>query len=147
MGWVPDGHAQDKRLRFNGPMRIFRKGAIMKKSILVLAAVAALGTGGAFAQAAGASSEAGPVYNYYDYLRNQHANSPTPDYPYGVTYPHAYGVPYAVLPNGAVIAQPRYSNRIYDRDRDGIADAQDRDRDGDGVRNSRDRYPNDPRYR
>jgi hypothetical protein len=38
----------------------------------------------------------------------------------------------------------RYAN---DLDRDGIPNARDRDRDGDGVRNSRDRYPNNPRRR
>jgi hypothetical protein len=128
-------------------MRILRKGATMKKSILILAAAAALGAGSAFAQAAGASSEGGPVYNYYDYLRSQNADSKGPDYPYLGSL--AYGVPYAVLPNGALAAVPRYysNNRVWDRDRDGIADSRDRDRDGDGVRNSRDRYPDDPRYR
>jgi hypothetical protein len=123
----------------------------MKKTISVLVAVAALaGLGVAQAQDGGAECQAsGRCGNVgrdkgldsngnYD-PRIAQENAARGIYPYvpgTYAYPGVYGYP-QVLANGQLV-QP-YALGQYPRTS--------RDRDGDGVRNSRDRYPDDPRYR
>lgn len=83
------------------------------------------------------------------------------DYPVaapGTLRPDQIPSPYAERrysqPEGYAYGYPRWDGYAYgypralvDQDGDGIEDHLDNDRDGDGVRNSRDRYPDDPRYR
>lgn len=111
----------------------------MKKVMLVVAAAAAMaGAGGAFAQSAdcargmlghdpcGASGQVIPIppnggdarYDYRHYWPG--AVLGAAPYGYGYQYPQVV---------------PRYNNGTR------------HDRDGDGVRNNRDRHPDDPRYR
>ena len=112
----------------------------MKKLILASAAVAAL------ASAAPAA------------MASQAAADPTPwDRP-GFEQPQAHWPAPYMLPDGrwvvpqayapAQVYRPyAYRGRLGDIDGDGIRDRHDEDRDGDGTRNSRDRYPDDYRYR
>jgi hypothetical protein len=119
----------------------------MKKLILVMAAAAAMAGGSAFAQAnspqfTGVQSSAQQEYP------NPYGNSGwTPDMAYGggpsggaQVYPRWYqpGDLPLILSDGRLVTQPRYVTPYQPSNRD---------RDGDGVRNSRDRYPDDPRYR
>jgi hypothetical protein len=112
----------------------------MKKLILALAVAGAAGLAMAqsgSAECAGAASNPnafpdscfggpqGRPYQGYQIFRGQaYNNNPWGLIAQGVPYRGGYSVPYASL-------YPRTRN----------------DRDGDGVRNRRDRYPDDPRYR
>jgi hypothetical protein len=112
----------------------------MKKLILVLAATATLAGGQALAQAnLPQFTGVQPGVTHPEYPQAYGNSGWTPDMAYGNNnYPYHSGqVPFVlsdgrwVLPQ-AVVPAYRPSSR---------------DRDGDGVRNSRDRYPDDPRYR
>lgn len=133
----------------------------MKKLILALAAVSALGTGAAFAQAnaVGNSTQPGvtnPEYGPADVYGN---SGWTPDRAFSSPGQPSYRGSVIALPDGRLVVPQAYANnnyvyrpyayrgRIGDIDGDGVRDSRDTDRDGDGVRNSRDRYPDDYRYR
>jgi hypothetical protein len=127
----------------------------MKKAILSTVAALALGAAstGAFADAecqAGSAWGGKPgcgnsvvvpqaqpqVYGGHD----QGASGWSPDMAYG-QQGYYYGLPGVlgqILADGRVVPQYQYQ-APYART--------DRDRDGDGIRNNRDRYPDDPRYR
>lgn len=134
----------------------------MKKLMLSLAAVAALASGGAWAQ--GADCQAGSAWgtppgcgNPSDNTLIYGNNSGWPPangnvYSYGYALPGvlgALGLP-QVINNGSVYTTPD-GRRVYVDPNTGIAYAQNSrrswDRDGDGIANNRDRYPDDPRYR
>ena len=124
----------------------------MKKLVLSLAAVAAFASAGAWAQGAdcqagsawgtpagcGNPSDApGPLYRGNDGV-NVYNNSGWPPansnaYPYGYAVPGVLGA----LGFPQIVQSQRYPQYQASRN----------DRDGDGVRNSRDRHPDDPRYR
>ena len=115
----------------------------MKKLVLSLAAVAALaGTPGAWADAecqAGSAWGAKPGCGAADEPTVPRLNN---GLPITLAQPGWYAVPYADGNNVAYPVDPRTGiaypqHRRYNRN----------DRDGDGVRNSRDRYPDDARYR
>jgi hypothetical protein len=137
-------------------MRVPREEFTMKKLVLSLAAVAAFACGGAGAQ--GAVCQAGaawgtpagcghpgdaPGYGYGNVYRNDgvnvYNNSGWPPansnaYPYGYALPGVLGA----------LGFPQIAQQypVYPQNQ-----ARRNDRDGDGVRNSRDRYPDDARYR
>jgi hypothetical protein len=112
----------------------------MKKLILCAAAAAALaGTGGAFAQSAecarsmDGSDPCGPVTNPVYRSGPPYVLNPNQPYTYGGWPGQVLGAgPWGLTVPQAVIPQYNVTRR---------------DRDGDGVRNNRDRYPDDPRYR
>ena len=130
----------------------------MKKAILSTVAALALGAAstGAFADAecqAGSAwggkpgcgnvvvvPQAQPQYGGVD----PGASGWSPDMAYGQNNGYYYGgVPGVlgqVLSDGRVVPLPQYQYRAP-------YTPTERDRDGDGVRNNRDRYPDDPRYR
>ncbi len=105
-----------------------------KKHILAAAAVALLAAGGAMAQ----SNDRGVYQGDPGYG----GSGWHPGQVYGAD---AYGSPNVIsqariLRDGRLVAPGYYGYATpYERTS--------RDRDGDGVRNSRDRYPDDPRYR
>lgn len=109
----------------------------MKKLMLSVLAIAALSTGAAWAQDGGAEAQAGsawrqkPDYGPAPGTPEYYGNSGWP--PAQQIYPYGYG-DRAQAPRAA----PAYPYVP-------LARASRRDRDGDGVRNSRDRYPDDPR--
>jgi hypothetical protein len=129
----------------------------MKKLIYSVAAAAALVAGGAWAQ--GADCQAGSAWGQKPGCGATDAAPPiagnsgwTPPYYYpeqavvpGVAYPpFAQAYPQQVYPyasNGTQVwVDPSTGAQYSIRPRAN-------DRDGDGVRNNRDRYPDDPRYR
>ena len=120
----------------------------MKKTISILLAAAALaGVGMAQAQDGGAECQASGRCGHqareqgldangnYD-PRIAQENAARGIYPQGAYYGGIYGFP-QIIANGQLV-QPHIFGQ-YPRTN--------RDRDGDGVRNSRDRYPDDGRYR
>lgn len=117
----------------------------MKKLIYVLAAASALAGGAAFAQATDPQFTGVQQGNTQPQYPNPYGNSGwTPDMAYGgngnvYIYPRAYGV--EQLPY--ILSDGRWGSQQYVTP----YARTNRDRDGDGVRNSRDRYPDDPRYR
>ena len=117
----------------------------MKKLILAMTAAAALAGGTAFAQA-NSPQFTGVQGSAQQEYPNPYGNSGwTPDMAYGSgpsggsVHPRWYlpGELPILLSDGRLIT-PRYATPYQPSNRD---------RDGDGVRNSRDRYPDDPRYR
>ena len=115
----------------------------MKKLILVLAGAAALAGGTAFAQATSPDfTGVQPGVTHPEYPQAYGNSGWTPDKAYGYNngYPYNRGqLPYILSDGRLVVPQvPQYVTP-YARTN--------RDRDGDGIRNSRDRYPDDPRYR
>jgi len=117
----------------------------MKKLILSAMTVAALTVGGAaFAQDGGAECQAGSAWGNNPGCgasSTPYQASPNPGTYYG--YPYygqlgALGVPQILADGRLIVPQQRFVTP-YTPSR--------RDRDGDGIRNSRDRYPDDPRYR
>jgi hypothetical protein len=132
----------------------------MKKTLSVLMMAAALGgvgmaahaqDGGAECQASGRCGNVGRDKgldangNYDQRIADDNASKGIypPNYGY---YPwgNAYGLP-GVIADGRWGQNYGYNNTPY-----AYASPYartERDRDGDGVRNSRDRYPDDPRYR
>lgn len=131
----------------------------MKKPVLAIAAVIALGAGSVFAQAnvVGNGMPDPPAEVAPHDVYGNSGWTPEQAYGYGVPNRSYRGV-YA-LPDGRLVVPQAYANnnyvyrpyasrgRIGDIDGDGVRDRRDTDRDGDGVRNSRDRYPDDYRYR
>jgi hypothetical protein len=112
----------------------------MKKLIYAAAAIAALvAAGPSFAQSAecqaGSAWGAQPGCDSASMPPSVYGNSGWPPAGAGYTYPYlAQALPQFVTPYAYSV--PR-SQRVYPSRRD---------RDGDGVRNSQDRYPDDPRY-
>jgi len=113
----------------------------MKKLILVFASAAAFAGGSAAYAQANSPQFTGvqPGTSQPEYPQPYGNSGWTPDQAYGSkNYPYYGGQLPIILSDGrwvlpqAVVPAYRPSNR---------------DRDGDGVRNSRDRYPDDPRYR
>lgn len=108
----------------------------MKKHILTAAAIGLLAAGGAMAQPnnlqPGDPAYGGQIYGNSGW---------TPDQAYGGqnvwVYPNIISQS-QILRDGRYVV-PGYYGSQYERSR--------RDRDGDGIRNNRDRYPDDPRYR
>jgi hypothetical protein len=117
----------------------------MKKLILALAAVAGLSAGTAFAQANSPQFTGVQPGTTHPQYPNPWGNSGwTPDMAYGSdhnVYPRSY--PYHLSQAPWLLSDGRWINRQYVTPYARTT----RDRDGDGVRNSRDRYPDDPRYR
>jgi hypothetical protein len=127
-------------------MRQTRKEILMKKLILSAVTVAAFSAGGmAFAQDGGAECQAGSAWGNNPGCGG--SSTPYQAAPNPGTY---YGYPYygqlgalsqlpLILSDGRLAIPQQQFVTPYART--------DRDRDGDGIRNSRDRYPDDPRYR
>ena len=120
----------------------------MKKLILAAVTVGAFAGGAAFAQP---TSGVQPGYTNPEYGPQIYGNSgwtPEQAAPYGV-YP--YGFPNVLNNQALILSDGRYVLPQYQQaPQYQIASPYprtSRDRDGDGVRNSRDNYPNDPRYR
>ena len=117
----------------------------MKKLILFLAGAAALAGGSAFAQANSPQfTGVQPGGSHPEYPQPYGNSGWTPDMAYGGSNSPYYSgqVPYVLSDGRWVVPQvgvPQVVVPTYRRSS--------RDRDGDGVRNSRDRYPDDPRYR
>jgi len=85
------------------------------------------------------------VAGHHEWRSDHYAWGPgywTVDRPgYAYTQPH-----YVQNPDGTwrFVAGTWQGRGMGDRDRDGVANRNDRDRDGDGVQNRYDRFPNDP---
>lgn len=114
----------------------------MKKFIVLSAAAASFaGAGVALADPIDCSARsaqchtdgAGHVYQYDSRGRAVTETQPHVQRGHGYGYGYNYGLPYVLADRGYVVV-PQYRGNS-------------RDRDGDGVRNSRDRYPNNPHYR
>lgn len=116
----------------------------MKKLILCATAAAGLMAGGGALASGTAECQQG-MTNFFPVP--EHCHQAPRVYPYG--HPYAYGAPH----------YPVYGARGYPYGYQQVLPSQlawmqatpyprtARDRDGDGVRNRRDRYPDDPRYR
>jgi hypothetical protein len=134
------------------------KELTMKKLIVSLAALAALGTGAAFAQGS-ADCQAGSAWGNNCTLGNPATpiagNSGwQPPWGYDPANQGYYDVPPVVAQSfpGLAYGYPQYSDgtQVWTDPRTGRQYSirpRANDRDGDGVRNNRDRYPDDPRYR
>ena len=122
----------------------------MKKLILVVAAAASLAGGAAFAQATSPQFTGVQGSTHPEYPNPYGNGGWTPDMAYGsgpsggsqVTPRWYYPGAPIILSDGRLITQPQYQSQYVTPYQPTT-----RDRDGDGVRNSRDRYPDDPRYR
>jgi hypothetical protein len=118
----------------------------MKKLILAAVTVGAFASGAAFAQA---TTGVQPGYTHPELGPQIYGNSGwTPDQaaPYGSVYSFPNVLNQALILSDGRYVLPQYQQAPQYQ----IASPYprtSRDRDGDGVRNSRDNYPNDPRYR
>jgi hypothetical protein len=113
------------------------------KKLIIAATIAAgtLGTGAVFAQADHTGTQ--PGYVNPQYGPQVYGNSGwTPDRAYGgnvYVVPNIIGQAQILSDGRFVVPGALYGYSQYERTN--------RDRDGDGIRNNRDRYPDDPRYR
>ena len=118
----------------------------MKKLVIAaLAAAATVAGGAAFAQAAQAPTETVQVPHPEQggYIYGNSGWTPAQIYGGSQNYPYYIGqqvIPQIITGSGALVL-PQIAQAVPQYPRTA------RDRDGDGIRNRRDRYPDDPRYR